>query len=396
MSSPVNVFCWLGWKQPTTAIAPHGDLEPVRELRPPRRESQLREARPPRNVAQSASYPNAPSATITRTCASSCSSRTRYGQARVALCRRRLVRRRRAAHRGRDVRVGERAARRRAARDSAWFANPARCIAANSQSPDRSPVNTRPVRLPPCAAGASPTTQQPGRAGRRSPGTGRPQYSSSRNAARFSRPRPAPATRRAADRPGTRRSRASELRDQIGSGRRRHAEHGRGAPLASRRARPAHRQRHRVVGDRPQAGDHPEGAGRRPRPRGRGDVAPRPRRAARARGRDRGRRGGRGARRRRHAQRGRRRARWAPTPRSRRSPAAPRTSTPARSASPRRRSTRPASCSRRWRKSFRRIGLGADRPALPVPLRGRLRRRGGRAGRALRRAQALRRAPAAS
>ena len=33
-------------------------------------------------------------------------------------------------------------------------ANPARCSARNSQSPERSPVNIRPVRFAPCAAGA--------------------------------------------------------------------------------------------------------------------------------------------------------------------------------------------------------------------------------------------------
>ena len=37
-------------------------------------------------------------------------------------------------------------------------ANPVRCIAANRKSPERSPVNIRPVRLAPCAAGARPTT----------------------------------------------------------------------------------------------------------------------------------------------------------------------------------------------------------------------------------------------
>ena len=39
----------------------------------------------------------------------------------------------------------------------AWVARPTRCRLANSQSPERSPVKTRPVRLPPLAAGASPT-----------------------------------------------------------------------------------------------------------------------------------------------------------------------------------------------------------------------------------------------
>src|SRR3989454_12484340 len=59
-------------------------------------------------------------------------------------------------------------------------------MAPNSQSPDRSPVNTRPVRLPPWAAGASPTTRTSA-FGSPNPGTGRPQYSQSRNAARFVR-----------------------------------------------------------------------------------------------------------------------------------------------------------------------------------------------------------------
>ena len=56
-----------------------------------------------------------------------------------------------------------------------WLASPARWIAANSQSPERSPVKIRPVRLPPCAAGASPTTTIPAR-GSPKPGSGRAQY----------------------------------------------------------------------------------------------------------------------------------------------------------------------------------------------------------------------------
>ena len=45
-------------------------------------------------------------------------------------------------------------------------------------------MNIRPVRLAPCAAGASPTISTRAR-GSPNPGTGRPQYSSSRNEARF-------------------------------------------------------------------------------------------------------------------------------------------------------------------------------------------------------------------
>ena len=47
-------------------------------------------------------------------------------------------------------------------------------------------VKTRPVRLPPCAAGASPTSRIRA-SGSPNPGTGRPQYVSSRNRATFSR-----------------------------------------------------------------------------------------------------------------------------------------------------------------------------------------------------------------
>ena len=76
--------------------------------------------------------------------------------------------------------------RRRLAPSAAELANPARYSAPNSQSPDRSPVKTRPVRFPPCAAGASPRNSTRA-SGSPNPGTGRPQYSSSRNDARFSR-----------------------------------------------------------------------------------------------------------------------------------------------------------------------------------------------------------------
>jgi hypothetical protein len=55
------------------------------------------------------------------------------------------------------------------------LANPARCIARNSQSPLRSPVNTPPVRFAPWAAGAETQHDDPrGRVAE--PGIGRPQY----------------------------------------------------------------------------------------------------------------------------------------------------------------------------------------------------------------------------
>ncbi len=58
--------------------------------------------------------------------------------------------------------------------DVGWVARPTRCRLANSQSPELSPVNTRPVRLPPLAAGASPTITIDGVADPH-PAIGRPQ-----------------------------------------------------------------------------------------------------------------------------------------------------------------------------------------------------------------------------
>ena len=63
------------------------------------------------------------------------------------------------------------AARRRRCTLVGLAASPARCSAANSQSPLRSPVKMRPVRLPPCAAGASPTITIDALADHPSPGS---------------------------------------------------------------------------------------------------------------------------------------------------------------------------------------------------------------------------------
>src|ERR1035437_4499945 len=58
-----------------------------------------------------------------------------------------------------------------------WLANPVRWSEANRKSPDLSPVNSRPVRLPPWAAGASPTTRTRAIASPK-PGSDVAQYSS--------------------------------------------------------------------------------------------------------------------------------------------------------------------------------------------------------------------------
>ena len=108
-----------------------------------------------------------------------------------------------AARSGPRPRPSSRAASgRRRARRLGWFASPARCSAANSQSPERSPVNMRPVRLAPWAAGASPSTSI--RARRVAEAGDRPPPVLLRwNAARLTR-RPPRATRPAAGSAGRR------------------------------------------------------------------------------------------------------------------------------------------------------------------------------------------------
>ena len=81
------------------------------------------------------------------------------------LLRQRLVVRRRASHRCDDVCVQQLQSI-VACVDVVRLAKPARCSAAIRKSPEPpvpSPVNTRPVRFAPCAAGARPQQEQPAR-----------------------------------------------------------------------------------------------------------------------------------------------------------------------------------------------------------------------------------------
>src|SRR6185295_4619363 len=127
-----------------------------------------------------------------------------------------------------------------------WFAKPARKRAAYSQLPLSSPVKMRPVRLPPCAAGARPTTRSRA-AGSPNPGTGRPQYVQARKRATFSRAtRSRCATSRGHSRQRTmRRSAAASLLAAEDTGREEepvrvaHGASERGA--LARRLDPAHR-----------------------------------------------------------------------------------------------------------------------------------------------------------
>ena len=119
------------------------------------------------------SQPNEPSATTTRTVGSRASSAAIHG-----------------AQVSRSTAVGLfsggaqrtvatiRASTRRWPSPACWLvacaAQPVRCRLAKSQSALGSPVKIRPVRLPPLAAGASPTISSDG-SGSPQPGIGRPQ-----------------------------------------------------------------------------------------------------------------------------------------------------------------------------------------------------------------------------
>ena len=195
VSLPVNVFCCLGWKQPSTVTSAGRDLDAVRRTAGAASAAACRPAASTRATSPRRRTRRARRSPGRR--ASSVELADEVRQAPVALLGRRLVGGRRAAHRGRDVGVvqlepvvGARP------RSAGWRS---RCGAAtpNSQSPERSPVKTRPVRFPPCAAGARPSDEHAGAADRRSPAPAGP--STPRRGTRpASRARPARATRRAA------------------------------------------------------------------------------------------------------------------------------------------------------------------------------------------------------
>ena len=209
VSRPVKVFCWLTWKQPSsitrgtartgqgelrrrdrTAVADAGRPSPARRASRAAPASRTRRARrrPPGRT--------------------SASSRARYGPHVRRSCG--VGSLAGGAHRtGAVTRTsGERQAVVARRSTSAATRSPVRCIAANRKSPDRSPVNIRPVRLAPCAAGARPTTstargrvaeaRAPAAPSRSRPGT-----------PPASRRRPARATRPAAGTPGRSASTAS-------------------------------------------------------------------------------------------------------------------------------------------------------------------------------------------
>ncbi len=256
-----------------------------------------------RNVDHVASYPNAPSTTITRTFASSSSSRTRYGKHVSRFERCGLVGRRRTANRGRDVRVVE--LQTVADTDRFGLVGEAGAVQRREQEVARAVAGEDPTGAVAAVGGRARARRAASRAsGSPKPGTGRPQYVLVPERGALSRAPLAPATRRGAGSVGTRRSRRSaRRRSRAGTA----CEPTAGAQLTLRGARAAPRQRDRVVGDGTQARDDPQAARRATRRRGGGNVPPRSRDASRARGRERRLRRRRGARGRRHAERSRRR-----------------------------------------------------------------------------------------
>ena len=204
VSRPVNVFCWLGWNEHSSVEpAGGGDLDAVTE------------ARPGADAEQRAGHVVA-ERTEAHDHAQACQQRELALEERaagVALVGRRGVARRRAAHRRRHPRAVEAQAVVDRDTDVGWLAKPARCIEANRKSPERSPVNTRPVRLPRAPPGPG-RGRAPPPAGHRSPAPAGPS-----TPGRGTRPacpgRPARARRPAAGRPGRRRSPSRQCRQCV-------------------------------------------------------------------------------------------------------------------------------------------------------------------------------------
>ena len=147
VSRPVNVFCWLGWYEHSTVGPPgtrprgRGRTSAAavgRNARRPRRTRSRRGTRSPLGGA--------------------CPARGR-GTARTSSRSAGVGALSGGAHfTGAVIHASRSSKPSSTSTDVGWLARPARNIARISQSPLRSPVKTRPVRLPPCAAGANPTT----------------------------------------------------------------------------------------------------------------------------------------------------------------------------------------------------------------------------------------------
>ena len=142
-----------------------------------RRRGRTSAAASPPSSRQAASQANAPRHTITRG-SSSVELLARVGEAVVALLRQRLVRRRRAAHRGGDEGVVQPQAVVAPTR-LGWLANPVRCIE-REQPVARAIAGEHPAGAVRAVRGRGEAEHVDRAPGSPKPGTGRPQYSSSR------------------------------------------------------------------------------------------------------------------------------------------------------------------------------------------------------------------------
>src|SRR3954453_11701834 len=181
VSFPVNVFCWLGGNAPSRRYGPTVASALCRNFGLGRGVGCPSAA----SARRIPSHAKAPSATIDRSSGNAAISRSRYGRHRSrssggGLFAGGAQRFTAATDTPRSSKPSSRAT------EVGWLARPHRYIAAYRKSPLRSPVKIRPVRLPPCAAGASPTMAMVA-AGSPKPGTGRPQYVWSANLAPLSR-----------------------------------------------------------------------------------------------------------------------------------------------------------------------------------------------------------------
>jgi len=181
VSRPVNVFCWLGWYEAITDKSRNG----IRRSGGIRASCGRRFFPSSLSVSSAARKPTDPRPTATRMRARSASSCSKKGPAIADLFGQKPVQRRGTSRGGRDETVGQLHAVARADRR----------LTARKPSPvERTiePVATPVARehasrlLPPCAAGASPTSTSRA-AGSPKAGTGLPQYVSAANLFTFSR-----------------------------------------------------------------------------------------------------------------------------------------------------------------------------------------------------------------
>ena len=169
VSLPVNVFCWLGWKQPSSVPGAGVASAPWPKRGRGRgaacRARRAGAARRPRRTRRGRRRP-----ATSGSCASSATDHGRQASrsSGVGLLAGGAQRTAAVIQASRELQPVAARGRR-----SAGWRSRSRCSAANRKSPERSPVNTRPVRLAPWAAGARPRTSTRA-AGSPKPGTGGP------------------------------------------------------------------------------------------------------------------------------------------------------------------------------------------------------------------------------